>query len=143
MRRLAGVVTVIVLSALLPALAAPAEDEIQAIEKSWGAAVVANDYDKIDSLLAPGLIYAHSSGVVESKAEYMARLRSGAQRYETIDHQKIAVRVYGDTAVAHSHVRMAGKSDVRMFDDKLMMMHFWVKSNGRWQLAAHQTTLLP
>jgi ketosteroid isomerase-like protein len=132
-----------VVAALLPALAAPADEEIQAMEKSWAAAVMANDYAKIDGMLASGLVYAHSSGVVETKGEYMTRLRSGAQKYDTIDHQKIAIRIYGDTAIAHSHLRMAGKSDVRLFDDQLMMMHVWVKSGGRWQLAAHQTTLLP
>jgi len=93
-------------------------------------------------MLADQLIYAHSTGVIETKSEYMARLRRGTQKYDRIEHQNLTVKTYGDAAVAHSKVRMTGTSDTRAFDDRLMMMHLWVKQGGRWQLAAHQTTKL-
>jgi ketosteroid isomerase-like protein len=142
MRRRALIGITILLAAGLPVLAAPAEDEIRATEKEWAAAVAANDYAKIERLLAPKLIYAHSTGAVETKDQYMTRLRSGAQKYDGIEHEKTMVNVYGDTAVAFSHVRMFGKSNGNPFNDRLMMTHLWVKMDGRWQLAAHQTTKL-
>jgi len=129
---------------LLALAAAPAdlEKEVREAEKSWAAAVAANDFPKLEKVLSAQLIYAHSTGVIETKAQYMGRLRKGAQRYEGIDHEKLTVYVYGNTAVAHSHVRMRGTSDGRRFDDRLMMMHVWVKQAGAWQLVAHQTTKL-
>ncbi len=72
----------------------------------------------------------------------MRPLRRGAQKYDRIEHQSLTLRIYGDAAVAHSKVRMTGTSDKRTFDDRLMMMHLWVKQGGRWQLAARQTTKL-
>lgn len=130
---------------LLALAAAPGdlENQVREAEKSWTAAVAANDFPKLEKVLGARLIYAHSTGVVETKAQYLGRLRKGAQRYESIDHEKLTVHVYGNTAVAHSHVRMRGTSDGRRFDDRLMMMHFWVRQSGAWQLVAHQTTKLP
>lgn len=132
----------VLLAVCVPALAAPTEDEIRATEKEWSAAVAANDFAKLDRFLGAGLIYAHSTGAVETKEQYLARLRTGAQKYDGIEYEKTSVHIYGDTAVAHSHVRMTGKSNGAPFNDRLMMMHLWVKADGRWQLVAHQTTKL-
>jgi ketosteroid isomerase-like protein len=124
------------------AYAATTEDEIRQAEKDWAGKVTSRDYAALDQLLAGQLIYAHSTGVIENKSEYMARLRSGVQKYDKIEQQSLTVRIYGNSAVAHSKVRMTGTSDTRAFDDKLMMMHVWVKQAGKWQLVAHQTTKL-
>lgn len=133
----------LVLTALVPLLPAAIDDEIRKAEKGWAAAVTALDYAALDRILDDQLIYAHSTGNIESKKEYLGRLRSGAQKYETIEHQSTTVRIYGDSAVAHSKARMAGKSSGNPFDDRLMIMHFWVKQGGAWRLVAHQTTKLP
>jgi len=134
----------IVLLAVLAAFpAAASEDEIRAAEKSWSAAVVARDFAALEAIYSDQLIYAHSTGAVEDKSAYMTRLRTGAQRYDTVEHQKINIKLFGDSAVAHCHMRMMGTSNGRPFDDKIMMLHLWVKRGGRWLLAAHQTTKLP
>lgn len=141
LRRMLPVIA-IVLGACLPALAAPGEDEIRATEKDWSAAVVAQDFAKLDRVLSPKLIYAHSTGAVETKDEYLKRLHTGAQKYDAIEYEKTSVHVYGETAVAHSHVTMRGTSNGAPFNDRLMMMHVWVKTGSQWQLVAHQTTKL-
>ena len=123
-------------------LAAEAEDEVRNAEKDWAAAVVARDYDALAQILGDQLVYAHSTGVVEGKSEYVGKLRSGAQRYDGIEHHSTIVRAYADAAVAHSKVRMTGQSGSEAFDNQLMMMHLWVKQGGKWRLAAHQTTRL-
>ena len=131
------------LTALCTLLPAATEEEIRQAEKGWTAAVTALDYKALDRILGDQLIYAHSTGNIETKGEYLARLRSGAQKYDGIEHSSITIRIYGDTAVAHAKARMTGKSNGKPFDDKLMMMHFWVKQGGSWRLVAHQTTKLP
>lgn len=123
-------------------LAAPPEADLEAAEKAWAAAVVKRDFPALDRILSDRLIYAHATGIVESKSEYLNKLRSGAQRYDGIHHEKMTVRLFGDAAAVHSHVRMSGQSKNQPFDDRLMMLHLWVKRDSRWQLAAHQTTRL-
>jgi ketosteroid isomerase-like protein len=130
------------LIALVPALAAGPEDEIRAAEKSWAAAVTSANLSALEKILGEQLIYAHSTGAIESKADYIGRLKSGKQKYDTIEQQSITVRTFGTAAVAHSKLRMAGISNDRPFNDQLMAMHFWVKQGGAWRLMAHQTTKL-
>jgi ketosteroid isomerase-like protein len=122
---------------------AGSEEEIRKAEKSWAAAVAAQDYKTLDRLLGDQLIYAHSTGVVESKSEYLGKMKAGTQKYDSIEHESITIKPYGDTVVAHSNVRMRGTSQGTPFDNRLMMMHVWVKQGGVWRLAAHQTTRLP
>jgi ketosteroid isomerase-like protein len=143
MTRLIWIGTMLVLGMSWQALGAPADEEVRAAEKEWAAAVVARDFTKLEQVLGAKLIYAHSTGAVEGKQEYLKRLHSGAQKYDAIEFEKTAVNFYGDTAVAHSHLTMRGVSNGAPFDHKLMMMHLWVKAGGGWQLAAHQTTRLP
>jgi ketosteroid isomerase-like protein len=127
----------------LAAMAAGGDQDIRKAEKEWAAAVAGGDFASVERMLSDQLIYAHSTGNVETKAEYLGKLRAGTQKYDGIEHQSVTVRQFGDTAVAHSKVRMHGKNQSGPFDHQLMMLHVWVKQGGRWQLAAHQTTRLP
>jgi len=118
------------------------EDEVLQAERNWAASVVAGDFDRVEALLDDTLIYAHSTGIIESKDQYLGKLRSGAQHYDSIEHEKTTVRVHGDAAVVHSIGVMTGKNANGPFHDRLMIMHFWVNTDGKWLLGAHQTTRL-
>jgi ketosteroid isomerase-like protein len=124
------------------ASAASDEQQIRDAEKAWASAVVAKDFAALDRMLTPDLIYAHSTGVVDDKAKYLEKMRAGKQVYAGIEHKSTTVRLHGNAAVAHSQIRMHGTNADGPFDDRLMAMHVWVKSNGKWLLAAHQTTKL-
>ena len=123
-------------------LCAGAEDDVLKAEKDWAAAVTAGHFDHVASLLDDTLIYAHSTGNIESKDEYLGKLRSGAQKYTAIKHEKTTVRLHGNAAVVHSIGRMVGTNAAGPFDNHLMIMHTWIKTGGQWRLAAHQTTQL-
>ena len=126
------------------ALAASAdEQQILDSEKAWASAVVAKDFGKLDAMLTPDLIYAHSTGAIEDKAKYLGNMKSGTQRYAGIEPQTPTVRMHGDSALTHTIVRMHGVNAAGPFDNKVMMIHMWVKSGGKWKLAGHQTTKLP
>ena len=118
------------------------EQQVLQAEKAWAAAVVAQDYGKLEAMLTPDLIYAHSTGIIDDKTQYLQKMRTGKQRYAGIEHASTTVRMHGNSAIAHSHLRMHGTNAAGPFDDKLMMIHVWVKSNGTWRLAGHQTTRL-
>lgn len=128
---------------VLQALAAGAEAEIRSAEKGWAEAVKARDFAALDRIFTPDLIYAHATGAIETKQKYIDRLRAGKQRYESITQEDIKIVPYGDSAVAHSLMRMTGVNDAGPFNDHVMMMHLWVKKGGSWRLAAHQTTKVP
>lgn len=124
-------------------LAAPQDAAIVQAENAWAKAVIARDLAALEKIYTPELIYAHSTGNVETLQMYLGRLKEGKQRYDDIRFEKQLIRVYGDSAVSHNIVRMMGKNDSGPFNDHLMMIHFWVRQGGAWKLAAHQTTKIP
>ena len=133
----------LILACLVLMTASAADDDLRAVEKSWAAALVARDAAALEKMYAPDLIYAHATGKVENKAQYLERLKGGKQRYDSVTHESTQVVRYGDSAVTHSIARMTGRNDSGPFDDHLMIIHMWVKQDGTWRLAAHQTTKIP
>jgi ketosteroid isomerase-like protein len=125
------------------AAAAPVDEEIRAAEKAWADAIKSADQAALGRLLADQLIYGHSSGVIDTKTDYLTKLRSGDQKYTHIEFKNMTIKSYGESAVVHGHIRMAGATKGQPFDNQLMVMHVWVKQGGRWQLAGHQTARLP
>jgi len=130
------------LAGLTALWAADPEGAIRDAEKGWANAVTARDFQALDKIFGDKLIYAHATGAIESKEQYLGRLRSGAQKYDSIVHESIRVVAYGDSAVSHAILRMTGISNGKPFNDHVMAMHMWEKQGGSWRLVAHQTTKL-
>ena len=119
------------------------ESDIKAADARWAAAVKGRDTAALEEIFTPGLIYAHATGAVQDKTTYINRLKSGKQRYTDVIIESTKVVPYGQSAVSHSVVRTIGTNDSGPFNDHVMMMHLWVRQNGTWHLAAHQTTKIP
>jgi len=110
------------------------------LDRAWREAVLKKDFAAVEKMLADNLVYAHATGIVDSKKTYLDKLRSGRQLYRSMEQQNVSTQVHGDAAVTHSWMRVTGVNQAGNFDDKVMMLHIWVKKDGRWLLAAHQTT---
>ena len=104
------------------------------------AAVKKNDIGGVSNFLADDLVYTHSTGIVESKQEYLAKLKAGHQKYTAIELIDPKIRTFGDTAVINTQARMTGATKGVPFDNTLFLMQVWVKQGGSWKLVAHQTT---
>ena len=119
--------------------AATPEDEIKMADQAWAKAVKTRDVATLEKMYTNDLVYGHSTGNVDSKQKYLDRLKTGKQRYDTMTFESTKVLLYGDSAITHSFVRFTGVNDAGPFNDHLMLMHYWVKQNGAWRIAAHQT----
>ena len=104
------------------------------------AAVQKSDVIAVTRFLAADLIYTHSSGIVETRQEYLNKLKSGDQKYAGIELIKPTIRVYGNAAVINSQTRMHGATKGVPFDNTLLLMQVWTKQGNDWKLVAHQTT---
>jgi ketosteroid isomerase-like protein len=115
-------------------------EQIQFLDREWAQACVQADIAKLEQILSDDLTYTHSSGQTQTKAEFIATVREGKTRYRSIEFLQSSVRIYGNSAVSNSEVRVNLTVDGKDVSVHPRFLHVWVKENGRWQLAAHQGT---
>jgi|WetSurMetagenome_2_1015567.scaffolds.fasta_scaffold218304_3 ketosteroid isomerase-like protein len=125
---------------------AKSEKEVLAAMNAWKHAMLLRDRAALEALYAPGLLYVHSSGKQESKAEAIAAAVAGKDRCESIDLEDISVSVYGDTAIVKAKVIMRINSDsssgTATNTISLDVLHVWIKMPAGWQMAARHATRL-
>src|SRR5688572_19028117 len=82
-----------------------AEADVKAAEQAWAKAATENDQAALEKILAPKLVYTHSTGLVEGKPEYMKAVDS-FQKYKTIEFENLKINVYGNAAIVNAKARM-------------------------------------
>lgn len=118
-------------------------DAIKAAEKAWAEATVKGDATALGVLLADDLTYTHSNGEVDNKAAFIGNL-TGARKYHKIDFESVEARLYGNTAVSTCMAQIATSMKGGAVNPAhLKMLHVWVRQQGKWRLAAHQSLRLP
>lgn len=123
--------------------ASDTEAEVRAAESRRFAAMVRSDVGELERLLAEDVTYVHSSGQAQSREELLADLASGALRYRSIEPTISRVRVYGDVSVVNGRASVRVETDGRPMEAMLVYTDVYVRRDGRWLLAAWQSTRVP
>jgi uncharacterized protein (TIGR02246 family) len=124
------------------AWAGDAEQAVLAAHDKRIAATVAGDVAAVASMMTDDLTYTHSSGVVESKAEFLAGLKSGKYVYREISAPDRRVRVHGDAAIVSGPCHVVIEPGGKRSDLDLYFTELYVKEAGRWQMALWHSTRL-
>lgn len=122
-----------------------AEEQVRQADKDRFAAMVKADLAALNRLLADDLTYTHSNARIQTKAEFIADLKSGAYDYVSVvpSDSDYKVRVDGNTAVIN------GVAAVNVIDHgkdlKIKIRYTNVHRNraGQWQMVAWQATRFP
>lgn len=120
-----------------------ASSQILTLEKQWAEALVKSDLDALGRLYADDLVYVHSGGNVETKAQFLDRVRAGGLKYQKLDLVNPRARVYGDGAVVTGTFDVSVLVDGQPVNTKVVYTHVYGRQDGQWRLVAHQTTRLP
>ena len=115
--------------------------EIRELEHQWNDARAKADVATLDRLLVDDWTVTHGDGTTDTKAKYLADLKSGARKFTGgVTENDVTVRVYGDTAVA------AGSSDStvaingRPQGGALHFTRVYIRRNGAWKMIVTQAT---
>lgn len=103
-------------------------------------AQLVNDIPTLDRLWADDHTFTSPLGVVQTKAERTAEIRSGARKLDSFEIDDVQVRVYDDTAVVTSRGTLKGRLRGSDFSIQARGIDVYVKKQGRWQLVAAQAT---
>ena len=121
-----------------------AEQDIQSLENRRYKAMVEADVAALNELLADDLIYTHSDAVVDSKQSYIEGVVNKRWAYSAAERPQEKIEVFGDAARVTGHVRLTLKNaDGSSRTVNGRFLNLWLKRNGRWQMAAWQSTPIP
>jgi hypothetical protein len=105
-------------------------------------AMIRADLPALKLLLAEDLTYTHTNGKTESKTNFLSMLETGNLKYEAIETTSENVRMYGDTGVITGRSMMKVLYYGMSITLNTSFIAVQVKSEGRWQLVAWQSTRL-
>ncbi|HEX2091485.1 MAG TPA: nuclear transport factor 2 family protein [Longimicrobiaceae bacterium] len=119
------------------------EQEVRSLEEQRFAAMVRGDTAGVGRILADDLTYTHSTGVVESRDQFLAGIAAGMFRYEAIEPEEVRVRAYGTAAVVTGRARMRVRTPAGAQAFRIRYTDVYALREGRWRMVAWQSTRIP
>lgn len=117
-----------------------AEQYIKSSESQWAEAEVNRDYKVAERILADDFVGVAPDGSHYSKAQEVARTRTAKPEFSSNKTAEIAVRFFGDAAVAQGSEnwkKLDGHEGSYVWTDT------WIRRNGSWQVVAAEDIEVP
>jgi ketosteroid isomerase-like protein len=119
---------------------AGAEQEVTRLSDQYIAALKGKDAAALERIWADDLTFVNSGGAVQTKAQRLADIKSGANQFDTLDAAERTVRVYGDTAVMTTLSTIKGRYGGQEVSGQFRVTQVLVRRGGAWQIVAIQMT---
>ena len=146
-RRTFGLVTAGAAAALasIGSTAASADDKATITQKieEFRKAYMALDKAKLESLVADQLSYGHSSGTIETKAQFVTAAMARKGTLKSLAFPNLTVEVTGNTAIARHGLESETELDGKTTQTKIGVLQVWQKFGNDWKLYARQAFRLP
>jgi hypothetical protein len=132
----------LLVSCHLMVLAQEAKSEVMMKMLSLKNSLIGKDSVTLAYLLADDVTYAHTNGLVQTKAQLIRSVVSGEQDYKKIDPADMNIRVYDNTAVVTMRSRVSMNYQNKPLDMEMYVTLVWIKVNRDWKLEARQSVKL-
>jgi len=119
--------------------------ELLALERERQRVLVEEDHAGLERLFADDLLYVHTTGLVQDKAQYLDYARH-AVRYLAVARGELQVRLFGDGLALMSGPqcnllqKRGGGEPVRA---EGFATQLWVKEEAGWRIASFHGTRVP
>ena len=122
-----------------PSLAESAEDASvgQAVE-ALRKALTEKDKTRLEQLAADQLSYGHSSGKVQTKAEFVDGVMTSKAIVKSLTFPELSIAVVGNAAIARHLFEAEMETDGKPANVKIGALQVWQKQDGNWKLLARQ-----
>lgn len=120
------------------------EKAVASVVEKLRKAMIAADKATLESLAADELSYGHSSGLVESKAEFVNQFVTKSTVFlDNLTFSNQTIRIAGNNAIVrHRLTSDTNNNNVPGKVDIIILM-VWQKQNGNWKLLARQAAKIP
>jgi ketosteroid isomerase-like protein len=119
---------------------ADAADEA-AVDKAVEAlrkALLEKDKARLEQLSADQLSYGHSSGKVQTKAEFVDGVVTSKAIVKSITFPELSIAVVGNAAIARHLYESEMETDGKPTNVEIGALQVWQKQDGNWKLLARQ-----
>lgn len=116
------------------------EQELTRLSEQYVAALKGGDAAALERIWADDLTFVNSAGAVQTKAQRLADIRSGANKFDTLEPAEQTWRVYGDAAVTTSLSTIKGQYGGQEVSGRFRVTQMYVRRGGAWQIVAIQMT---
>lgn len=121
------------------ALADPSDEtavkqNVEALRK----ALLSADKDQLQQLTAAHLSYGHSSGKIQTKAEFVDGVMTRKAVVKSLTFPELTVAVVGDAAIARHIYASESETGGKPNNVRIGVLAVWQKQDGGWKLLARQ-----
>ena len=117
--------------------------QVSAAQASRFQAMLNADVAALNDVLADDLVYAHTTGTIDSKSSMIDNIGSGAVNYELIEPTDSKIRLFGDVAVVTGRANMQVVAGDRVHQVFIRFIEVYVANDDHWQLVSWQSTRVP
>ncbi|HEY0760630.1 MAG TPA: nuclear transport factor 2 family protein [Acidisarcina sp.] len=114
--------------------------QVEQLELEWRQAVLDNNANAMDHLLADDYVGISANGTIETKSQVLAQRKAGTVRLTQLDLNDVKVRVYGDTAVVTSRVDLQGKNGERDISGRYRYTRVYNRRLGQWKIVSFEAS---
>ena len=117
---------------------------VKAADDARIATMRSPDRDKLTAIFSDDLRYAHSNGVVDTKASFIELLGSGKTKYLGYEHKDRSITIPAPgIALVTGQARIQAESAAGKMDNVLSYLAVWREEKGQWRFLAWQSCKLP
>ena len=119
------------------------EKEVAAAVETLRKAMIDGSETALNNIAADILTYGHSSGKIETKAEFVGTLVSGKSDFVSIDLTGQTIQVSGDVAIVRHSLSAKTNDGGKPGEVNLRILTVWQKQKGGWKMVARQAVKPP
>jgi hypothetical protein len=117
--------------------------EVEAVERARFQTFLKADTVAMQSVLADDLLYCHSTGLCQTKAELIAAFASKDTIYRRMNLIEMKPRAVGGAVLINGRIEITAEQKGKVAEFQGIYTDVYVKRDGRWQLATWQSTRSP
>ena len=117
------------------------EQALMQVEREWADAMVKRDVANVEKYLGKEWMFTYD-GQVTPRTQFLAELKSGVYRFESLVMRDVSMRVFGDVAIVTMIGDMKGTYKGTDISGSSRGTDFFVKRDGRWQCVSTQNTTI-
>ena len=121
----------------------PAQDTeamLMKMERDGAAALMKRDLAGFSAIFAEDVVFTGPDGAVQTKAQLLADVKSGALVIQSTEISDLKVHVFGESAVVTYATTDKGKYKERDISGRYRWTDVFVHRAGKWQIVASQGT---